>query len=460
MVQPINFLQNLDTAPLRTFTSNINALQQNQQNANLLQQQEFQQQQQQQQVEAQAAQEKLGQEFGADLQAFYKNGDTLGLITKYPQFRDRIQQQSDFRQTLIDNDAGRVASQMFNSLDRGDTASAFALLEANREKMNNLGDPNFTADAFRQMIVEDPEQAKALAKSTAELTGVNTGGLNSKDEARRELEELKIRARSELVEQKGKVKQKTTSAIEEERQKNRLAELDRKTNKQLELIRERSAVASDSIARDTVNKVVSEGNAKRALEFIGNGEDAVQTVKTLENLKRLNAKVKSAGYKAVTGAVTDFLGTTPTDEGLFRAESRRFLLPLIKSLGSNPTEGERAFIESILPKIEGGSQEINDKIIDRFLREAHTQVRRGELARENLRKITDSGVVEPLTTTVAQETAGLPVNQFPAQQPEQFSFQNFPNAPQNIVQILQRRLDSGSATPEQVQEYLQSKYAN
>jgi hypothetical protein len=186
MVQPVNFLQNFDRSPLQTVAANVNALQGNVQNANLLQQQALQNQ-------AAQAQQELAQQFQTDFQGALESGDILGLTTKYPQFSERIKQVNNFRQGLIDSGAGRVASQIVNAIDRKDSRGVFNLLEENKDVINSFGDPNFSFENARQMMIENPEQFRALAKSTADLAGVQTGSISDLEQAKLALEEKKLK---------------------------------------------------------------------------------------------------------------------------------------------------------------------------------------------------------------------------------------------------------------------------
>jgi hypothetical protein len=197
MVQPVNFLQNFDRSPLQTVAANVNALQGNVQNANVLQQQALTNQLQQQQIQSAQAQQDLAQQFQTDFQGALESGDILGLTTKYPQFSERIKQVNDFRQGLIDSGAGRVASQIVNAIDRKDSRGVFNLLEENKDVINSFGDPNFSFENARQMMIEDPEQFRALAKSTADLAGVQTGSISDFNQAKLALEEKKIEASKE-----------------------------------------------------------------------------------------------------------------------------------------------------------------------------------------------------------------------------------------------------------------------
>jgi hypothetical protein len=204
--------------------------------------------------------------------------------------------------------------------------------------------------------------------------------------------------------------QKTNRKVDEKKQIEAI-----KTSEAVNKEEQISKIKSESIAKDEYNKLIANWNIETAGKYIAYGEKAVSTLRALKELKELNSKVKSAGYKAVTSAITDFLGSTPVDEGDFKLAARKFVLPMIGDLGANPTEGERAFMISIVPNLTSGNQAINDRLIDRFIKESEAQMYRGQMAREELEKQRDTPKPEMIEVTNKRPKNVSPAPEVPKQ---------------------------------------------
>jgi len=121
----------------------------------------------------------------------------------------------------------------------------------------------------------------------------------------------------------------------------------------------------------------AKGTAEQRLKFKEQAIVASETIPKLARLAELNESVTVGGFAAAQNALTDYFGTTPADVGEFRSLSRRLVLDSIKQLGANPTEQERAFLESLGPRIESGSQAVNKALIKRLEEESVRQLQRG-----------------------------------------------------------------------------------
>jgi len=89
------------------------------------------------------------------------------------------------------------------------------------------------------------------------------------------------------------------------------------------------------------------GLAKRALELL--------------------PKIKTGGITKISDAVTDFFGITDANRGEFTNVTGEVLINKIGEFGSNPTEGERAFLEQVSAGMRQGKK-VNEAILKRLVK--------------------------------------------------------------------------------------------
>ena len=131
----------------------------------------------------------------------------------------------------------------------------------------------------------------------------------------------------------------------------------------------------------------AKNDAKLNADIKNQGLLASQTLPTITRLRFLNKNIRVGGYAGYLRQVTDFLGTTPADEGVFRSEVNKLVLSEIKKLGQNPTEGERKFLNEAQAQINSGSREVNDALLKRLQEISIAQI-------ERARQVQQTGRVE------------------------------------------------------------------
>ena len=89
------------------------------------------------------------------------------------------------------------------------------------------------------------------------------------------------------------------------------------------------------------------GLAKRALELL--------------------PKIKTGGITKISDAVTDFFGITDANRGEFTNVTGEVIINKIGEFGSNPTEGERAFLEQVSAGRRQGKN-VNEAILKRLVK--------------------------------------------------------------------------------------------
>lgn len=209
-------------------------------------------------------------------------------------------------------------------------------------------------------------------------------------------------------------------------------------------------IKTSKIAQNEMMKLIAKGNVQAAQKAIEAADGAREQLPNLKKLIEMNKTVLAGGIHGLKAVFTDFLGTTPRTIGEYRAGTRMLLLPIIKSLGANPTEGERKFIESTLPRFESGSQETNQAILEGLLEIANRQIETGRLTQENLKFLQSGQGLEILSTTEQQVPAA------PVQIPGPVTGIDFSgyNISPSQKQFLESSLESGKYTQEQIEKML------
>ena len=114
----------------------------------------------------------------------------------------------------------------------------------------------------------------------------------------------------------------------------------------------------------------------RRQEIMNGAYKAKSTIPTINNMLSLLDTVETSGFDAAKKKFTDFFGTTPRDVGQFDALAKSLVLQNLRALGSNPTEGERAFIESTSASLSQGG-EVNKAILSQMKEIAQRQIKQG-----------------------------------------------------------------------------------
>ena len=94
------------------------------------------------------------------------------------------------------------------------------------------------------------------------------------------------------------------------------------------------------------------------------GKSLTLAKRALELLKTIP---KTGGMTKINDAITDFLGSTPADRGEFASATGEILINKIGEFGSNPTEGERAFLQGISAGL-GRGKKVNEAILKQLIK--------------------------------------------------------------------------------------------
>ena len=128
-------------------------------------------QQQTQQRQQQQAQKAQQQQFYGALREAATSGDYSGISQQYPQYIDQIKKAQDYQTGLKQAGAEKFLGQAYGALDRGDTEGLTRIIEQNRDVIDQIGDPSFTAETALQMAQENPESLKKIIKGSYQLSG-------------------------------------------------------------------------------------------------------------------------------------------------------------------------------------------------------------------------------------------------------------------------------------------------
>jgi hypothetical protein len=141
----------------------------------------------------------------------------------------------------------------------------------------------------------------------------------------------------------------------------------------------------------------------RAPEVISKAERAIEA---LEN-------INTSGFDASLKTVTDFVGVTEPDVGVFNASVSDFILESLGQLGANPTEGERKFLIEASASL-GTSKEVNKALLRRVKNTFTDIVGRGKWLTENPKATRDeyaNWMLSPTKETIIDyDSSGKRIN--------------------------------------------------
>lgn len=139
--------------------------------------------------------------------------------------------------------------------------------------------------------------------------------------------------------------------------------------------------------REAASKVKTAGlsagatkTAERDQEWIDKGVSSYDSLRDINRLIELNDVIASGGYSKAAVQLADAFGYTPADEGEFRSLQREMVIGRLKaSMGGNPTESERSFLETTMADL-GQGKEVNRRTLDRLKAINERQVNRAKAA--------------------------------------------------------------------------------
>ena len=141
----------------------------------------------------------------------------------------------------------------------------------------------------------------------------------------------------------------------------------------------------------------------KAPEVIAKAERAIEA---LEN-------ISTSGFDASLKTVTDFVGVTEPDVGVFNASVSDFILNDLSKLGANPTEGERTFLVQAAASL-GASKEVNTALLRRVKNTFTDIVGRGKWLAENPKATRDeyaNWILSPTKETIIDyDSSGRRIN--------------------------------------------------
>jgi hypothetical protein len=168
-------------------------------------------------------------------------------------------------------------------------------------------------------------------------------------------------------------------------------------------------IAGEVKAKEEKAKIIEQERA----DIIDKGYVAQSSLGTIERALELNKKIKTGGFAQAMKQMQDYLGTTSRDEGVLMQSLNALVLDNAKALGSNPTEGERAFLLNAQASYGQGA-ESNIAILENMQKVAKRQVERARWIAKNPGKgkadwLQEFGDFEPeKTKTMQSGTMTLP----------------------------------------------------
>ena len=137
-------------------------------------------------------------------------------------------------------------------------------------------------------------------------------------------------------------------------------------------------------AAEKVAQIASEegsrGGAKEITNYKMSAMMAKKLIPDTKKLIKLNNMIKTGKTAPALMLYNSIFNTDSTEAaalGLFNSKSKSMVLGIIKQLGSNPTEGERAFLQEIMPGIASGKV-TNAAILEDLLKIQKRQLKRGQ----------------------------------------------------------------------------------
>ena len=153
-------------------------------------------------------------------------------------------------------------------------------------------------------------------------------------------------------------------------------------------------------------RVMEAGETKETEKFVDtktaiaeNLEGNLSTLRTAQEMLRILPTIKTGGLQAMTKEMTDFFGITPENVGNFNTLAGRKIVAQIRQFGSQPTEGERKFLERVEAGLNQGNA-VNEAILRDLVTVLEKKVAReskylspGFTAKDYQKALSDRGTV-------------------------------------------------------------------
>lgn len=142
-------------------------------------------------------------------------------------------------------------------------------------------------------------------------------------------------------------------------------------------------------AQEKLAQLGGEENVKQSAKIINEYKEQglkarglMRDTKRLLELNKLISTGKTAPAKKAFMNLFNIKDESAANLGEFNSKAGALVLGMIKQLGANPTEGERAFLKEISPSIESGSA-VNEALLNDLLRVQERQVARAKWLAKN-----------------------------------------------------------------------------
>lgn len=314
-------------------------------------------------------------EFEEAVTAGLKSGDIQSVLQQFPDKAANVlaltqaqEQINVLQQSGVD--VRRAAGQSFNAMARGDKEGAKMIVRANRNIIENIGDPSFTVDRMIELIDSDPGQAAQMMEGLYSMSGGNTdnllgvkGRLTNFQAAQiaQKQQENAIKQAKDERDAKADERDKVKDALAQERLEKEIQILDQKivTAEQ----EQKEAVASQQAGYDNMTDIVALATELHGADlsnvtgpfdvrtptFFGSTQDVInvalrlKNLLTLDNLDLMTGVLSESDIKILSSAAT---GLNVTDKGILgsepgiRAELTRIINVTNKALARAEAQGK------------------------------------------------------------------------------------------------------------------------
>ena len=141
----------------------------------------------------------------------------------------------------------------------------------------------------------------------------------------------------------------------------------------------------------------------------------METLRASNEMLRLLPTIKTGGFAAMTKNMTDFFGVTAGNVGNFNTLAGRKIVSQIRQFGSQPTEGERKFLEAVEAGMNQGKN-VNEAILKDLVKMLEAKVSReskylspGFTAKDYQKALSEKGQQTSENTVKIMETWEKPV---------------------------------------------------
>ena len=282
----------------------------------------------------------------AATEALRPGGNIQDVLQRFPDKAQNLLSLQQAQQQIQTMQAGgidvrRAAGQAFNAMARGDREGAKAIVRANKDIIENAGDPSFTVDRVLQVIDEDPGQAAQMMQGLYTLSGGDPnvllgvkGKLTSFQAAQvaQKQQEIDIKQAKEEREAKAAERDKARDAAQQEKLQKEIQVLDQKiadTETQ-----QREAQANKQASYDSMTEIVDIATQLRDSKYLGNvvgpfdvraptlfgtSQDVInvatrlKNLLTLDNLDLMTGVLSESDIRILASAAT---GLNVTDKGI------------------------------------------------------------------------------------------------------------------------------------------------